>query len=122
MPTSAKRRCGKCKRVVHGACPDCTKQREAARNERRPEQLKVYKSDAFQRLREVVYERDASICAWCGQVVSWKDYHCDHRVDISVRPDLAYDEDNLQTMHSACHGAKSQNGTQPPGRGGRRSD
>ena len=103
MPTAPKRRCGKCRAIVSGRC-SCDEKR---RGRHRPFARKVYNSKAFKLLRERVYERDEATCALCGEPVPWDDYHCDHKQDIARRPDLAYDEDNLQVMHAACHWRKT---------------
>jgi 5-methylcytosine-specific restriction endonuclease McrA len=43
-------------------------------------------------------------------MVEWSDYHCDHVQPLDQRPDLAFDEANLQVMHARCHRRKTAKG------------
>ena len=115
MPWSAKRRC-KCGRLVRGECEACraTNQREYdAQRDQTPERQhakRVYANPAWEALRRRVYQRDSATCADCGRLVEWSDYHCDHIQPLDQRPDLAFDEANLQVMHARCHRRKTAKG------------
>ena len=70
---------------------------------------KFYHSKAWQSLRQLfLYE--SPLCVNClkkGKLTS--SYAVDHIIDISKRPDLALNFDNLQALCKSCHDKKTFN-------------
>lgn len=82
---------------VKGKCRRHAAEAEAERNRGRARELSVYRSARWRRLRRrILTERPW--CAWprCHEAAT----DVDHIITIAERPDLAWDEDNLQPL---CH-------------------
>jgi len=75
---------------------------------RQKDKKKIYNSKRWKTVREIVILRDNLLCQQClkdgfesiGEEV-------DHIEELSDRPDLAYDIDNLQLLCRACHVQKT---------------
>lgn len=59
---------------------------------------------SYQRVRQVVFNRDGRKCLRCG---SKAQLEMDHIVPVICRPDLIEDQENLQTLCRACNKSKS---------------
>lgn len=73
----------------------------------------VHRDRRWPALRHAAKRRDAFLCLSCG---SRGDLEVDHIVPVRLRPDLAFDLDNLQTLCVRCHARKTaiEVGISPP--------
>lgn len=52
--------------------------------------------------------REGKLCAFCNKEIDWtKRPIADHIQPRSQRPDLEYDERNIQYLHHECHSTKT---------------
>lgn len=67
----------------------------------------VYNSRRWKKLRAAFRDENplCRLCAAAGRVEGARDV--DHRIPVDVRPDLAYEWDNLQALCRACHTRKT---------------
>lgn len=71
---------------------------------------KIRSSGQWQKVRDMALNRNP-LCVECekaGIIETAKDV--DHIVPLAVRPDLAFDLDNLQGLCRACHNRKTSEG------------
>jgi 5-methylcytosine-specific restriction endonuclease McrA len=78
-------------------------ERERARNARRPAELALYSSGAWQRLRRAVVQ-SASGCHWCRR--SGVRLSADHIVTVRTAPHLALDPSNVVASCGSCQLAR----------------
>lgn len=69
-------------------------------------QKQVYKTKQWQTVRQLVIDRDRSICYFCGRVVT-KKATVHHLQEINEQNyadwDIAFNMDNLVCCHPRCH-------------------
>ena len=116
MASKPARRCPKCKAVVRGQCPTCTKDKMKAydrwrkTDDDRRRSKKIYDSKQWEIVRTEVFARDEGKCMapGCGQLVGLiaGDFQCDHIRPLSLCDD-PFDMENLQTLCRKCHTAKT---------------
>jgi 5-methylcytosine-specific restriction endonuclease McrA len=101
MPLQPLSRCPDCNKLKRGPgkCVDCKKRHYS-------EVKSVYATKRWRELRDQVLSTQIR-CSWCGQFGTPND-HIDHKIPVDVRPDLAYDPDNLQRLHPWCHSIKTR--------------
>ena len=96
------RLCGRCGSVVSGAC-SC----------RRPQISTTAKGYGrkWQKFRERLFRVRAKtgvLCAICGNAFGCESPHADHIIPILSADDpLFYEPSNIQFLHPACHGRKT---------------
>lgn len=80
-----------------------------------PSHRLVYKDKRWEPLRRATFRRDNHTCQICGKLVRHEvDRNhphkgiCDHIVPLSKDLGLAFEIDNLQTLHKACHDRHKQ--------------
>ena len=79
----------------------------AHERKRRKETNPFYLSKSWRDLRKRVLVRDAYTCQQCYQVVTGRNAHVDHIVEL-IDGGSELDERNLRCMCSRCHGKKTQ--------------
>ncbi len=63
----------------------------------------IYKSSKWKKVRELVRMRDKNICAYCNKFIKGK-AHIHHIQELKKENlHLAYDLNNLITLHQQCH-------------------
>ena len=69
-----------------------------------------YNDAKWHRVRNRVRKRwriDNRPCGYCGEPIDWSARPIvDHIINRKERPDLAYDDNNLQVVHHACNTRK----------------
>jgi len=94
--------CGRCGAIVSGACTcKASKVSTAAKGYGR----------RWRRFRERLFRKRARqgvTCAMCGKAFGSESPHADHIVPVLSADDpLFYEESNIQFLHPACHGRKT---------------
>lgn len=94
--------CGRCGSVVSGQCGCKQKAISPTR--------KGY-GRRWQRFRERLYRKRARqgvVCGMCGLAFGLVSPHADHIIPVTSEDDpLFFDEANIQFLHPACHGRKT---------------
>ena len=74
----------------------------------------IYNTRQWKRLRVECWARDGGLCRKCGKPVKTSGnrfdpdyYECDHIRPLDEDEGLAFDIDNLQTLHRKCHRGKT---------------
>lgn len=95
--------CGRCGTVVSGVC-ECKKPHAST--------CKNGYGRRWQRFREMLYRkraRDGVVCGVCGLAFGSVSPHADHIIPVIGEDDPSfYREDNIQFLHPACHGRKTE--------------
>lgn len=63
-----------------------------------------YKSKKWEKKRKKILKRDNYQCCWCkryGKLVEATTVH--HKKHVDEYPELAYEDDNLESLCAACH-------------------
>lgn len=96
--------------TTKGKCARHASEADAERNLRRARSLAVYRSRRWRQLRRAVLE-ERPWCEWPGCRGAATDV--DHVIPIHDRPDLAFDETNLQPLCHPHHSQKTRTIDQP---------
>jgi 5-methylcytosine-specific restriction endonuclease McrA len=72
------------------------------RQDSRQADKNFYAGSRWRDLRKSFLKRNPLCACGCGELA----VDVDHKIDRKLRPDLAYDESNLQGLTKACHNAK----------------
>ena len=63
-----------------------------------------YKSKRWEKKRKKILKRDNYLCCWCkryGKQVEATTVH--HKKHVDEYPELAYEDNNLESLCAACH-------------------
>ena len=89
--------------VRQGAVPLVDRHTRYNRTGRDPTRLAIYSSARWQKFRRYI-RRTRVICARCdedGRVVLGQHVH--HKISPRIRPDLTYEEANVELLCKGCH-------------------
>lgn len=74
----------------------------------------IYNDTRWPKLRKAAWLRDGGLCRKCGKAVltSGDRFHplyfeCDHIIGLDQDEGLAFELDNVQTLHKKCHRVKT---------------
>lgn len=73
-----------------------------------------YRSDAWQSMRQFIYERDKGKCTKCNKFVFGKSAHVHHIEPISKSPELKLEETNLTLLCNKCHAEEENKMSKAP--------
>lgn len=92
--------------IENTSCPKCKKVSDKTYDTvfRNKDRVKIYNSKRWKNIREVALIRDECMCIPCkNKGISTIATEVHHKIELSERPDLAYDLDNLESICHACH-------------------
>ena len=92
-------------------CPKCKKVSNKTYDVtmRSKDRQKIYNSPKWKKVRELAIIRDCMMCQECKRNgIDTKFDEVDHIIELSDKPELAFDLDNLQCLCKPCHAQKSR--------------
>lgn len=97
--------------IENASCPKCKKQSNKTYDStmRSKDRAKIYNSKKWKVVREKAIIRDNMMCQEClRNGIHTQGKEVDHIIELSDRPDLAYDLDNLEYLCVPCHRKKTE--------------
>lgn len=110
MPNAAKRICNRCRTIVDGPCPRCTKARAKTSTKRGTTSERGY--DSIWRKMSERFRAEHPLCGKCAEANIVRASECvDHVIPHEGKPELLYNWDNLQALCWSCHSRKTRKET-----------
>jgi len=82
-------------------CAKCWRPRHRPYTRQQGQRDSLYRTARWKKVRAIVLDRDGYQCVKCHRQ---RDLIVHHRIEVTARPDLAHDLDNLLCLCRACHG------------------